>query len=217
MFWYTGTLTAVCILRRFACSSVLCCVFSFFDPCFPVWYAPFLSAVSVTTSATFYARGNAYTLPMFGVYMSADEYDASPGATLEQQAVQLHVHGGAGARRWRAIPRVVVHVRARTSGEKQSTSCIYSFLCKVQHSGPPLMFSTVAIPICFVHVQSTALPLLIRTPNGRHAAGMGRDRYVPNPGAVLPAQVEMFVFLGKLMGHALRLALRAGRSPDLKQ
>lgn len=66
-----------------------------------------------------------------------------------------------------------------------------------------------AVPIVCLRVQSTALPLLIRTPNGRHAAGMGRDRYVPNPGAVLPAQVEMFVFLGKLMGHALRLASRA--------
>ncbi|CAM9143892.1 unnamed protein product [Scytosiphon promiscuus] len=53
-------------------------------------------------------------------------------------------------------------------------------------------------------LQSTALPLLIRTPNGVHAAGMGRDRYVPNPGATSLAQVEMFVFLGKMMGHAMR-------------
>lgn len=55
-----------------------------------------------------------------------------------------------------------------------------------------------------ISVQSTALPLLIRTPNGVHAAGVGRDRYVPNPGATSPAQVEMFVFLGKMMGHAMR-------------
>ncbi|CAM9164819.1 unnamed protein product [Ectocarpus sp. 8 AP-2014] len=53
-------------------------------------------------------------------------------------------------------------------------------------------------------LQSSALPLLIRTPNGVHAAGMGRDRYVPNPGATSPDQVEMFVFLGKIMGHAMR-------------
>ncbi|CAM9305222.1 unnamed protein product, partial [Sphacelaria rigidula] len=53
-------------------------------------------------------------------------------------------------------------------------------------------------------LQSTALPLLIRVPNGKHAAGMGRDTYVPNPGATSPAQVDMFVFLGKLMGHAIR-------------
>lgn len=52
--------------------------------------------------------------------------------------------------------------------------------------------------------QSTALPLLIRTPNGVHAAGMGRDHYVPNPGATSAVQVEMFVFLGKIMGHAMR-------------
>ncbi|CAN0181713.1 unnamed protein product [Pylaiella littoralis] len=53
-------------------------------------------------------------------------------------------------------------------------------------------------------LQSTALPLLIHTPNGVHAAGVGRDRYVPNPGATSPAQVEMFIFLGKMMGHAMR-------------
>lgn len=35
---------------------------------------------------------------------------------------------------------------------------------------------------------------------------MGRDNYVPNPGANSSTQVEMFVFLGKLMGHAIRLA-----------
>lgn len=123
--------------------------FLFSTPVFPFCYTPFLSAVSLTTSTTFYANDNAYMLPMFGVYMPADEYDASPGAPLKRQAVQLHVHGGAGARRWRAIPRVVVHVRARTSGEKQSTGCSsLFFLCKVQYFGPPLMFSTVAIPIC---------------------------------------------------------------------
>eukprot|EP00752_Nemacystus_decipiens_P002251 g2132.t2 len=53
-------------------------------------------------------------------------------------------------------------------------------------------------------LQSTALPLLMRTPNGVHAAGVGRDRYVPNPGATSSAQVEMFIFLGKMMGHAMR-------------
>lgn len=67
------------------------------------------------------------------------------------------------------------------------------------HSSPRLYFSLGP-----ALVQSTALPLLIRTPNGVHAAGVGRDRYVPNPGATSPAQVEMFVFLGKMMGHAMR-------------
>lgn len=63
----------------------------------------------------------------------------------------------------------------------------------------PLVFKTRC---CFL--QSTALPLLIRAPNGKHAAGMGRDNYLPNPGATSPAQVDMFVFLGKLMGHSIR-------------
>lgn len=67
-------------------------------------------------------------------------------------------------------------------------------------------------------LQSTALPLLIRTPNAKHAAGMGRDNYVPNPGATSPVQADMFVFLGKLMGHVIRSAHAAGtRSLDAEK
>jgi hypothetical protein len=57
-------------------------------------------------------------------------------------------------------------------------------------------------------LQSAALPLLLRTPNAKHAAGLGRDRWLLNPGAVAPAQLDMFVFLGKLMGHAMRSKVR---------
>ncbi|KAG5186945.1 hypothetical protein JKP88DRAFT_257310 [Tribonema minus] len=54
-------------------------------------------------------------------------------------------------------------------------------------------------------LQSAALPLLLRTPNAKHAAGLsGRDHWLLNPGATSPVQLEMLVFLGKLMGHAMR-------------
>jgi hypothetical protein len=57
-------------------------------------------------------------------------------------------------------------------------------------------------------LQSAALPLLLRTPNAKHAAGLGRDRWLLNPGATAPAQLDMFVFLGKLMGYAMRSKVR---------
>ncbi|CAM9310758.1 unnamed protein product [Chrysoparadoxa australica] len=53
-------------------------------------------------------------------------------------------------------------------------------------------------------LQSTALPLLLRTPNAKHQAGLGRDKWALNPGATTPVQLEMLCFLGKLMGHAIR-------------
>ena len=46
---------------------------------------------------------------------------------------------------------------------------------------------------------------------------MGRDRYVLNPGATSATQLEMFVFLGKLMGHAMRWVYRGGRLVDVRQ
>lgn len=80
--------------------------------------------------------------------------------------------------------------------------CVVTF--NVLPCPSPPNYSPSPTPRDVSSLQSTALPLLIRTPNGVHAAGMGRDRYVPNPGATSPAQVEMFVFLGKMMGHAMR-------------
>ena len=53
-------------------------------------------------------------------------------------------------------------------------------------------------------LQSYALPLMIRTPNGRYSVGQNREKWLLNPGATSTIHYEMFVFFGKLMGIALR-------------
>jgi hypothetical protein len=53
-------------------------------------------------------------------------------------------------------------------------------------------------------LQSTSLPLFERTPNGRQSAGQNREMWVLNPGATSLTHMEMFAFLGKLMGIAIR-------------
>ena len=53
-------------------------------------------------------------------------------------------------------------------------------------------------------LQSTALPLMIRTPNGRHSVGQNREKWLLNPGATSSIHFEMFAFMGKLMGIAVR-------------
>ena len=53
-------------------------------------------------------------------------------------------------------------------------------------------------------LQSTALPLLLRTPNGRHAVGYNREKWILHPAATSSVELEMFAFLGKLMGVAVR-------------
>jgi hypothetical protein len=76
-------------------------------------------------------------------------------------------------------------------------------------------------------LQSPALTLLLRTPNGRQGVGQNREKWIPSPEATSALELEMFAFLGKLMGIAIRskeyLALSlpsivwkllAGDSPD---
>ncbi len=53
-------------------------------------------------------------------------------------------------------------------------------------------------------LQSKSLPLLIRTVNGRQAVGYNRDKWILNPSATTDTHLEMFAFLGKLMGIAIR-------------
>lgn len=53
-------------------------------------------------------------------------------------------------------------------------------------------------------LQSPVLPLLIRTPNGRHAVGYNREKWILNPSSTSSVQLEMFAFVGKLMGIAIR-------------
>lgn len=53
-------------------------------------------------------------------------------------------------------------------------------------------------------LQSKTLPLLVRTANGRQAVGYNREKWILNPSATSSTHLEMFSFLGKLMGYAIR-------------
>jgi hypothetical protein len=53
-------------------------------------------------------------------------------------------------------------------------------------------------------LQSSSLPLLVRTQNARSATGTFREKWVPNPSSTSSTHLEMFSFLGKLMGIAIR-------------
>ncbi|CAH1128754.1 unnamed protein product [Ceutorhynchus assimilis] len=53
-------------------------------------------------------------------------------------------------------------------------------------------------------LQNGSLPLLIPTPNGRDEAGANRDCFVVNPTAKTCLHLNMFRFLGVLMGIAIR-------------
>lgn len=53
-------------------------------------------------------------------------------------------------------------------------------------------------------LQNGSLPLLIPTPNGRDEAGANRDCFILNPEAKTCLNLNMFRFLGVLMGIAIR-------------
>jgi len=55
-------------------------------------------------------------------------------------------------------------------------------------------------------VDMSALPLLVRTPNGRdgRSDGYNRDTLLFNPDATLPVHMRMFRFLGIMIGAAIR-------------
>uniref|UniRef100_A0A0A9VNP3 HECT-type E3 ubiquitin transferase n=2 Tax=Lygus hesperus TaxID=30085 RepID=A0A0A9VNP3_LYGHE len=53
-------------------------------------------------------------------------------------------------------------------------------------------------------LQNGSLPLLIPTPNGRDETGTNRDCFLLNPHAKSPVHINMFKFLGMLMGIAIR-------------
>jgi hypothetical protein len=56
-------------------------------------------------------------------------------------------------------------------------------------------------------VFSRHFDLLKPCPNARHGHSENLDKFVPNPGQVSPLAVQMFEFLGKLMGVSLRHGL----------
>ena len=53
-------------------------------------------------------------------------------------------------------------------------------------------------------LMSSSLPLLKPCPNGVNIVGLNREKWVLNSDATSPEQLEMFHFLGKLMGIAAR-------------
>jgi hypothetical protein len=55
-----------------------------------------------------------------------------------------------------------------------------------------------------MELQSTALPLMVRVPNEKHSVGQNREKWILNPGAVSSLHMEMFAFMGKLLGIAIR-------------
>lgn len=56
-------------------------------------------------------------------------------------------------------------------------------------------------------LQNGSLPLLIPTPNGREEAGANRDCFILNPTAKSCLHLNMFRFLGVLMGIAIRTGI----------
>ena len=53
-------------------------------------------------------------------------------------------------------------------------------------------------------LQNGSLPLLIQTPNGRDDTGVNRDCFIINPNATAHTHLNMFRFLGILIGIAVR-------------
>lgn len=53
-------------------------------------------------------------------------------------------------------------------------------------------------------LQNRSVPLLIPTPNGREDTGVNRDCFIINPEANSPVHMNMFRFLGVLIGIAIR-------------
>ena len=54
-------------------------------------------------------------------------------------------------------------------------------------------------------MQSSALPLFLPSPNGRHSIGMNRDAWVPNPDTSGgSSRLDMYSFAGKIFGITVR-------------
>ena len=53
-------------------------------------------------------------------------------------------------------------------------------------------------------IESVNLPLLIKTANNRNNHGENRDCFVPNPMSNNPTHLEMFKFLGHMLGYGIR-------------
>jgi hypothetical protein len=64
------------------------------------------------------------------------------------------------------------------------------------------VFSTACEELHSIH-----LDLFIKSPNNRNEVGAMRDKYIPNPSAKSAMQVDMFFFIGCLIGSAISSGL----------
>lgn len=55
-----------------------------------------------------------------------------------------------------------------------------------------------------MELQSGSLPLMVRVPNEKQSVGQNREKWILNPGATSSLHMEMFCFMGKLLGIAVR-------------
>ena len=53
-------------------------------------------------------------------------------------------------------------------------------------------------------LQSSALPLLIPSPNQKNDSGWGREKWIVNPSSKSIVHIEMYKFFGCLIGYAMR-------------
>ena len=55
-----------------------------------------------------------------------------------------------------------------------------------------------------MELETEILPLFLLSPNGRSEMGTNRDVFIPNPKSNTPVCIEMYEFLGELMGLSIR-------------
>jgi hypothetical protein len=53
-------------------------------------------------------------------------------------------------------------------------------------------------------LMSNATPLFVRCPNGKNGVGLNREKFIPNVSATNSLHLQMYEFVGALMGIALR-------------
>ena len=61
-----------------------------------------------------------------------------------------------------------------------------------------------AMTIIFKEIQSNPLTLFIPSPNGRMNYGRERDVFIPNPRSTTALCIQMYEFLGKMIGVMIR-------------
>jgi len=64
-----------------------------------------------------------------------------------------------------------------------------------------------SVTLACQELMTDAIPLFIKTPNARNELGYGRDLFIPRRSATSPINRRMFMFVGRLMGIALRSGL----------